>query len=361
MLKVYKKLVEDLSSGKPAVIAGIVRQDGSSPRSLGSKFLVRQDGSLVGSIGGGMLEAQAIRAAEKLMGKDRAMLLDIKMTGHEVAGTDMICGGNVEVLLHGFTPEAGAGRDLLPAVLRLLEKGGRGVLAVGPIPESGRDVDVGLLFYRPGDGPIGSNGPNEGLSALTIDQMDSALDKKAVQIVSLGPDRGEVVLEPHESRTTAIIFGGGHISVNLAPLLDLVGFRVVIVDDRKEFAGRDRFPRADQLVVDDYQSCFEHLDFTPSTYVVIVTRGHLHDKTVLAGVLKQPARYVGMIGSRRKRAMIYEALLREGVSQEQIDKVYSPIGLEIGAETPEEIAVAITAEMIQVRSEGLRPVKDWKV
>jgi xanthine dehydrogenase accessory factor len=141
----------------------------------------------------------------------------------------------------------------------------------------------------------------------------------------------------------------------------LVGFRLVVVDDREEFANRQRFPWADQVLAADYESCFDHLEFNDHTYAVIVTRGHLHDANVLAAVLARPYRYVGMIGSRRKRNMIYDRLLADGVSPDKIKTVHSPIGLSIGAETPEEIAVSIVAELIQTRSEGLRLIKDWKV
>jgi xanthine dehydrogenase accessory factor len=171
----------------------------------------------------------------------------------------------------------------------------------------------------------------------------------------------EFVLEPMVSSPTVIIFGGGHISVSLAPLLSGVDFRVAVVDDRPEFISRDRFPDASHLVLSDFKNCFDQLEFTPETYAVIVTRGHLHDKTVLEEVLKRPTRYVGMIGSRRKREMIYQALREEGTSAESIERVRSPIGLEIGAETPEEIAISITAELIKTRAEGLRALKDWKV
>ena len=145
------------------------------------------------------------------------------------------------------------------------------------------------------------------------------------------------------------------------PLLKMVGFDVVVVDDRREFANLDRFPNMKTVVTDDWTACFDQLDIGTGAYYVVVTRGHLHDKTVLGEILKRPYRYVGMIGSRRKRNMIYDTLVKEGVSLDKIKDVHSPIGLTIGAETPEEIAVSIVAEMIQVRSEGLRLIKDWKV
>ncbi|MEW6264601.1 MAG: XdhC family protein [Thermodesulfobacteriota bacterium] len=364
MLEVFKRLGQELAAGRPAVMASIIHQVGSSPRSLGSRFLVLSDGSLVGSIGGGGLEARVIGAAQEMMGSDSASVMEIRMTGKEVAGTDMLCGGNVDVLVQGFSPASwnGPGREVLEGVLRLLEKGGRGILMAGPLPDKGRTEAINMYFHRPGQELTGAaSGDRSRPSILTL------LETGAERVLGTNTTRimdspgGRYVLEPLYSNPTAIIFGGGHISVNLAPLLALVEFRVVVVDDRMEFAHRDRFPHAAEIVVANFKDCLDRLNFTPETYSVIVTRGHLHDKTVLAGVLARPFRYVGMIGSRRKRNMVFDALMKEGVNPELIKKIHSPIGLDIGAETAEEIAVSIAAEMIKVRAENLRLVKDWKV
>ena len=359
MLDVYKSLVEELSAGRPAVIADIIRMAGSVPRSLGATFLVRQDGSLRGSIGGGVLEAMVIEKSGDVMGRNAASLMEIRLSGQEVAGTEMICGGNVDVLIQAVTPENPSVRRVWEAVLRLLEKGGRGILVKGPLPEPGRDAAIDLGFIKSDREVVGAIEP--GALTAILDQTDSILDEKLPRIITLDENRGKYVLTPLYSNPTAIIFGGGHISLKLAPLLVQSDFDVVVVDDREEFAGPDRFPQARQLLVCDFEKCFDKLEFTPETYSIIVTRGHLHDKTVLAKVLDLPGRYIGMIGSRRKKEMIYQALIREGASLDALAKVYSPIGLDIGAETPEEIAICIAAELIKVRAEGLKLLKNWKV
>ena len=361
MPHVYKALIRELSAGRPAVLAAIIGQAGSAPRSLGTKFLYRQDGSLEGSIGGGRLEARVMDAARDLMGRDAARVLDIRMTGDEVAGTDMICGGEVDVLVQAFGPEAGPNRDVLEAVLRLLEKGGRGILAAGPLPAPGSEGRVSLILYQPEAGTVGTIDDDQAVARLIASEAERILGTNTTQVIPGRPGGPSIVLEPLYSRPTALIFGGGHISVHLAPLLAMADFRVIVADDRAEFAGRERFPQAERLVVAEYGQCLDQLDFTPETYCIIVTRGHLHDKTVLEGVLARPFRYAGMIGSRRKRNIIYDALIKEGADPERIKMVHSPIGLDIGAETPEEIAISIAAEMIKVRAEGLRLVKDWKV
>ena len=162
---------------------------------------------------------------------------------------------------------------------------------------------------------------------------------------------------------TVYIFGGGHISAHLAPLVSLVDFKVTVVDDREEFASPERFPQADQVLCRSFEGAVQSLNINESGYAVIVTRGHAWDGVILGDVLRTPAAYIGMIGSRHKRDAIYEKLLSDGYTASDLDRVHSPIGLPIGGETPEEIAVAITAELIQARSlavHGSGP-KNWKV
>jgi len=307
---------------------------------------------LVGSIGGGKLEARVIKAAGGLMGRDAALVMEIPMTGKDVAGTDMICGGNVDVLVQGITLANDQAREVLDAVLQFMEEGGKGILITGPLPEEGHEAEINTLFYRLGGEVLGSVGEDEEVLELIEEGAEKMLRTGAIHLVRLGAAGRLLVFDPVFPRPTVIIFGGGHISVHLASLLTMVDFRVVVADDREEFANQERFPRADQIVVSDFGDCFDKLEFTHETYCVIVTRGHLHDKTVLENVLTFPGRYVGMIGSRRKRNMIYDELIKQGISPERLKEVHAPIGLDIGAETPEAIAISIAAELIQVQGQG---------
>lgn len=158
-----------------------------------------------------------------------------------------------------------------------------------------------------------------------------------------------------------ILFGGGHISLNLARLIKMVGFSLVVVEDRAEFLNRERFPEADELWHSAFENMLEGRHISQNDYLIIVTRGHMHDLTVLDQALKTQARYIGMIGSRSKRDLIYKKLKESGVSQEKLEAIHSPIGLDINAETPEEIAVSIVAELIAERGKMVHRIKDWKV
>lgn len=161
----------------------------------------------------------------------------------------------------------------------------------------------------------------------------------------------DLFFEDADLSPTVFIFGAGHVGKAIAPLTNFLGFGTVVIDDRPEFASRERFPEADKLVVlDDFKDAFSSIQSDENSYFIIVTRGHTADYDVLKQALTKPHEYIGMIGSKNKVREIYRLLLEDGFTQTELDRVYSPIGVSIYAETPEEIAVSIVAELIQVRS-----------
>jgi len=159
------------------------------------------------------------------------------------------------------------------------------------------------------------------------------------------------VIEPQEE---IIIFGAGHIAVCLSKLAKMIGLKVTIVDEREEFSNKERFPEADQIIVAEPDQVLDKIRNISSTYFVIITRGHLKDEEALLTVIGQQAKYIGMIGSSQKNAVIFQHLREKGITQEKIHKIFSPIGLDIGAKTPEEIAISIIAEIVQVRRGKIR-------
>lgn len=167
----------------------------------------------------------------------------------------------------------------------------------------------------------------------------------------------DVFVEPVIPQPAAIIFGAGHISKSLAKIAALAGFRIVVVDDREMFANSERFPEADEIYAGDYEAVFPKLNVNDATYLIIVTRGHRDDMRVLKWAVGTSARYISMIGSRRKVISVIKELQGEGIPAEHFEKVFAPMGFDIGAESPEEIAVSVVAEMIAVRR---RPEGDWK-
>ena len=163
-------------------------------------------------------------------------------------------------------------------------------------------------------------------------------------------DPGDFVKE-FKLASTAYIFGGGHVAYALEPVLRHVDFRTVVIDDRGEYANAERYPHAERTIaVDDFDHAFDEIETDEDSYIIIVTRGHRGDLQVLRQALARPYAYLGMIGSRRKNGLLYDTLREEGVTEEQLSTVHAPIGLSIGSETPEEIAISIVAEIIQERA-----------
>ena len=171
----------------------------------------------------------------------------------------------------------------------------------------------------------------------------------------------DIFIEPVLPPALLYIFGAGHVSVNLYKVAKNAGFDVIVVDDRDAYANRDRFPQADEVIAEDFDQAMPRLTPNESSYIVIVTRGHRDDMRVLRWAVQTRARYVGMIGSKRKTIAIFKELQREGLPAHLFERVHAPVGLDIGAVTPEEIAVAITAELIAIRRHAERalPHMSW--
>src|SRR4030088_736376 len=159
----------------------------------------------------------------------------------------------------------------------------------------------------------------------------------------------EIFVEPVLPPALLYVFGAGHVAINLSQSAANAGFDVIVTDDRSSFATKERFPSAREVHAEDFDQAMRHLDPNESSYIVIVTRGHRDDMRILRWAVQTQARYVGMIGSRRKVIEIFKTLQKEGVPAHLFDRVHAPVGLDIGAVTPEEIAVAITAELIAIR------------
>ena len=172
-----------------------------------------------------------------------------------------------------------------------------------------------------------------------------------IQIQYIDPKNPGTFVEDFKTSTSAYIFGGGHVALALDPVLRHIDFETTIIDDRAEYANNERFPESRTIVCDSFDHCFDEIEPDEDSFLIIVTRGHRGDLQVLRQALRKPHAYLGMIGSRHKNSILYEQLLSEGFTQEELDKVHTPIGLSIKSETPEEIGVSIAAEMILVRAE----------
>ncbi|WP_372678895.1 XdhC family aldehyde oxidoreductase maturation factor [Desulfosarcina sp.] len=343
MKKIAQTACELLEKGDPFVLATIVSHSGSTPRTSGSKMIVTADGRGVGTIGGGLLEAGAMSRAVELIRLGQSARMSFDLSHDLVDSMDMICGGQAEVLLDCVSPTE-MNRAVFNRWRRMLDERDKGSMFI-IVMGSGNKVDATVHCLATVDGEIVGDFP---LPDMEREKMLSlAADSSTVRTLAF--DGGFVVIEPAHRTPTVYLLGAGHVARSTAAMAAMVGFRVSVADDRKEYANRERFRDASEIrVLERFDDAFSGLSVGRDDFIVILTRGHLHDKTVLAQALKTGAGYIGMIGSRRKRDAIYGALLKEGFGQRDIDRVHSPIGLSIGADTPEEIAVSIVAEMIQI-------------
>lgn len=347
MVKLYQDILRLLEQGESFVLATILANYGSTPRTAGSKMLVRRDGSIIGTIGGGQVEAKVIELAPEIMQTKKALVREYNLNRDIAGQMDMICGGHLKVLLDYMSAEDANLREIYHALSKAVAARQKAVL-ISPVPDGEAAAAAGrLCLVVDGGRKVGTffAQPEE------LAELLQAANSRYPQVVTVGGR--SFLVEQISNNGTVYIFGAGHVSLQVARLAKTVDFVTVVLDDRAEFASKERFPFADRVeVLSAFDQELAELGVDEDSYVVIVTRGHAHDKTVLARALCSKACYIGMIGSKSKRDTIYKALINEGYDSNLIAQVHSPIGLSISAETPEEIAVSIVAELIKARAES---------
>ena len=334
-----------LDQGSPLVMATVVSHDGSTPRGTGTRMILGPDQSVSGTVGGGRIEATTLQTAYDIIGSRKWIIQSFDLTSEIADQMDMICGGRMEILIESMTPDEGTSRFFKEAI-QILNSRRKGVM-VSELPGVSTDISqINRMIFQENGETIGQIPMSPALMA-EMNEMAGTLRMPVLKT----DGNMRFLVEPARSGDTVYILGAGHVGLQTAILAQMTGFRTVVLDDRIEFANRDRFPDADEVrVLDSFTHAFHEHEILEDAYIVILTRGHLHDKTVLSQALKTPAGYIGMIGSRKKRDTLYRALECEGFSGRDFERVFSPVGLSIGARTPEEIAVSIVAELIQVRA-----------
>ncbi len=344
MEDIYSEIIKILEKGEKGALATLISRVGSAPRAVGAKYLIKGDGTSLGSIGGGCVEAEVWQGAQEVMEKGNGKVFHFNLTSEQLAEGGLICGGNIDIFLEPLREEF---LNIYQELRKIKQKGGSAILATlisvdGAFPREERSK---LLIKTIGE-KIGSLLGGVELEKEIFREAELWLrDKKPKVLV--------ILLEPIFSEPTVYLFGAGHISEQLAPLAKKVHFKVVIIDDREVFANRLRFPEADEIIVSEFEKCFDQFNMNDSSYIVIVTRGHLYDGFVLEQAVKTSARYIGMIGSKKKIKILFQNLMEKGISKKTLDRVCAPIGIDINSETPEEIAVSIVAELIKVRGESI--------
>ena len=339
MEKIIQVMEELVTRGESFVLATVISRNGSAPRSAGAKMVARIDGSIVGTVGGGILEAQVQKLAAEMNEKHQSLIRSFSFSGKDASTMDAICGGQVEVLVEWMDGKDTQTACLIHKLYETLSDHRKGWL-ITTLPDNSSSTKHAFVLQ---DGSTVGKLPDTVTTEQVVNTRSFDFFKTEIE---------QIVIEPVNVVGTAYIFGAGHVSRSLAEFVKAVGFWTVVLDDRAEFCNRERFPGADELIVpDSYTNIMQKIAVDQNSFLVIVTRGHLNDRVVLAQALKTDAAYIGMIGSRRKCNLIYQELYKVGFTEKDIQRVHAPIGIPIQAETPEEIGVSITAEMIQVRAQ----------
>ncbi|MBM4323093.1 MAG: XdhC family protein [Deltaproteobacteria bacterium] len=354
MKDIYTEIVNALGKRERLALATIINRVGSAPREAGAKYLVKKDGTTIGSIGGGCVEADVWQQAQKAMEKGEGNILHFNLTSEQLAEGGLICGGNIDIFLEPLGEDS---LNIYREINHLRQQGGSGLLATVISVDGVYPRREGIkVFIKASGKKAGSLFMGEMLEERIFKELERLLKTNKIEVMTIRSKETtqpwknvEILLEPIVSEPTVYIFGAGHISQQLVPLLKKVHFRVFVIDDREMFANRERFPEADEIIVTEFGKALEQLIIDQSSFIVIVTRGHLYDGLVLSKAVGTGARYIGMIGSKKKIHTLYKNLLAKGVSKGVLDRVHAPIGLDIGSETPEEIAVSIVAQLIKTR------------
>lgn len=344
--EICQNIVEFIDSGLPFAVALILMAEGSTPRKAGVRAIIDQTGKIYGTLGGGIVEAEAQRRAVETCQSKQPVVFDMDLYGANRAADIPICGGTMRIVID---PTASKDKASYAGMAEAVRKRQRGMMLTTVRTATQTEVHAQWFVQE----AIPSDAAFPG-----AEKISSCLARETPELFTVSirnPDvLTEVLVEPMIPKPLLLIAGGGHIGQALALQASLIGFDIIVIDDRSEFTDPALFPEGTTTHCGDIPKQIAALSTACDTYVVLVTRGHKLDAETLEACIHTPVTYVGMIGSKRKVALIQKNFIESGIATaEQFDRVFTPIGLDIGAVTVPEIAASITAELIAVRRKVL--------
>jgi xanthine dehydrogenase accessory factor len=355
MRQIYAKMAELEREGRRFAVCTVVRTVGSTPQVVGAKLLVDDLGRLTGTLGGGCVEGDAFVEAKRVIETGAASLHEYELTEDLAWDTGLVCGGTMWISIEpGERALRLGGRDLLGDVLAA-SSGGKPVAVATLLRKQGRDLEPrGKLFVETDGSTHGTLGDRDAeASAAALE----ALRNGTARTVALD-ETHELLIEPVLAKPRLVIAGGGHVGLALAKMGAMLEYDVTVIDDRPEFSERERFGPGIDVIRMDMADALRTMPIGWNTFIVIASRGHKLDASCLREAVKRDARYVGLLGSRRKTVLIAKMLREEGVTEERIRAVHAPIGLDLGGRTPSEIALSVLSEMSMERHGGSgRPLR----
>jgi len=347
MRNILEALTQALATGQRVAYTALVETRGSTPQKAGASMLVYPDGSQTGTLGGGCVEAEVKRRALRLLDEGATELLTFQLDDNYGWDDGLICGGRMKMLVDPL--RAGTDDAYYQTLNRLLATG-------APVTEA-----IVLEPERAGGGHAADRHLLDETGAVIASRAAAACPSGVREHLRPLSSRPRPYVEagisylPFLRRCRLIIVGAGHVGQKVAQLASEVDFDVWVIDDREEYCNNSRFPQAKRLIVGPVDQALSGLEVDHNTYCLIVTRGHNHDEEALYHLAETPARYVGMIGSKRKIKLIFDDLLNEGIPADALRQVHAPLGFDIGSQTVPEIAVSIVAELIAHRNLGAIP------
>ncbi|MFZ5642170.1 MAG: XdhC family protein [Bacillota bacterium] len=350
-----EKIVDLIEAGTDVAIATIISTKGSTPRKAGTKMLITPGGIIYGTVGGGCGEAGVKREALTVIDTKSPVLLTVDLTNDVAAGEGMVCGGKMDLFIDYIDAGESGCKEFFKALLLSVKKREKVLLFTVVSGETGVRECVGRKTIISGESIVACGGElpeNIYFMVRSLWEKNKINSPQLMQCQVSKYGNVEVLVEPGILPPEVLILGGGHIAVPLSRMADMLGYRFTVVDDRPLFANRERYPKRGEIICKDFETALKDLHIGPETFAVIITRGHKYDFDCLRELISRPAGYIGMIGSSRKVKAVMSELEEEGIEKGLLEKVYSPIGLDIGAQTPEEIALSIMSEIVAVYRGG---------
>ncbi|MDR3542268.1 MAG: XdhC family protein [Desulfosporosinus sp.] len=359
--EIYQGLNLVFEQNMEAALITVTSALGSTPRKPGAKLLVFADGTTIGSIGGGCGEAEARQEAFNVIVAHTSKIYYLNMTSDVVEEEGMVCGGIMGLFIdylghQGSLEQTKLNLDYLSA----LRSDNNPILVT--VIEAAEEWLVGKKLFVKNNGDVLGDLGSEDLNRVAFESAEAGGGNFYPLLISLNSKfelcdpsitkaTFRLMVEPPTTVVQLLILGAGHLVQPLVTMSKILGYEVTVVDDRPSFINSARYNEADRIICGNFERALNAININPQTFVIIVTSGSYSDKACLRKVINQPARYIGMMGSYRKVKALKAELEEEGVSCESLQKLYSPIGLKIGAETPAEIAVSILGQLIKVQKQ----------
>jgi xanthine dehydrogenase accessory factor len=344
MYEIWHEVERWQSAGSLVAVATVIRAEGSSPRPLASKMAVTPRGEIAGSVSGGCVEGAVYEEAQAVIRSGQPRRLSYGIPDSLAWSVGLACGGSIQVYVESL--EAAPWRNLETDIRRCLAEGRLAALAT---VVAGPGVGNKLMLWPDGrrSGDLGSPVINEqaaGSVAQCWHTHSPILASYPHEQTTV-----EVFIDVFAPLPRLVVIGAVHIAIPLVTIARAMNFRTIVIDARSAFATRERFPHADELIVEWPSDALEKLHIDPSTYIVCLSHDEKLDNPALQVALASPARYVGALGSRKTHANRLASLREMGLSEESLARIHAPIGLDLGAKYPEEIALSIMAEIIAER------------